>query len=111
VSVLLSLRLRAYWPFFALLLCKEAVMLVIGGYLVRRQVRLNGAKWFGKLGTVMFYIVTTLLVFFPNMPQLLGMALLAVTTLCSLMAAILYVPEFVQYRRLLSGPGRAEESA
>lgn len=108
VSVLLSIRLHEYWRFFAILLCKEAIMLILGGYLVRRGVRLSGAKWFGKLGTVLFYVSATLLVFLPHMPQALIIALLGATTACSLMAAFMYLPEFFLYRRQIGGP--TEES-
>ena len=45
------------WPLYAVFILKEFLMLVGGLRLHRKQVTIEGAKWFGKLATVMFYVI------------------------------------------------------
>ena len=98
VCIVLAVRLRTYGPFFILLLLKEVIMLIGSAYLIKKQVKLEGAKWFGKLGTVLFYVSMTLIVFVPDMPGPVTAALLGATTACALLAAIMYIPEFSKYK-------------
>lgn len=99
VSILLMLRLRQYWYFFAFMILKDLLMLVLGGSLLLKGIKLDGAQWFGKVSTVVYYAAMILIVFFPGMPQWTIITLLALSTLCALAAALLYVPEYLRYRR------------
>lgn len=98
VCIVLAMKMQAYWFFFAILLLKEVVMLAIGGYLVKNKIKIEGAKWFGKVVTSLFYISMIAIVFIPSMPEWLVTALLTLTTLCALTAAFLYIPEFRKYK-------------
>ncbi|WP_308752443.1 CDP-alcohol phosphatidyltransferase family protein [uncultured Anaerotruncus sp.] len=53
------------WPLYAVFILKEFLMLVGGLRLHRKQVTIEGAKWFGKLATVMFYVIMITIVAFP----------------------------------------------
>ena len=99
VCVLLALKLHRYWFFFAILLLKEFSMLVVGGYLVRKGVKLGGAKWFGKVVTVLFYVTTTILVLFPPIPSWVPTTLLALTTVCAIATVLMYIPDFLSYKK------------
>lgn len=108
VCVVLVVKLRRYWPVFAILLLKEAVMLALGGYLFSRGVHIEGAKWFGKVATFTFYGVMAAILFFPAMPEGARLALLILVALLSVIAGLLYIPQYLRYRQGLGGgrPGR-----
>jgi cardiolipin synthase len=97
VCLLLAIRFRQYWPLFAVLLVKELLMLILGGYLMRQGARLEGAKWFGKVVTVLFYISMTLILLVPTLPPWLMVTMLSLTVCAAITAAVLYFPEFQRY--------------
>ncbi|MDL2325110.1 CDP-alcohol phosphatidyltransferase family protein [Ruminococcaceae bacterium OttesenSCG-928-A16] len=99
VCIVFLILLRQYWYFFAVLLLKEVVMLILGGYLLKKNVKIEGARWFGKVVTFLFYLVMVVLVFVPNVPHWLVVAMLSLVTVCALVAALLYLPEFIKYRQ------------
>lgn len=74
-------------------------MLVLGGYLLTKGVKLEGAQWFGKLATTLFYVSMTLIILWPAQPPWLTALLLCLVALSSLAAAAMYLPEFLRYRR------------
>lgn len=99
VSIMLLISLRQYWPVFVLLLAKEAAMLILGSQLVLAGVKIEGAKWFGKLATGVFYVVMVTLLIFPNLPVWLETTLLAAVLVTSLLAGAMYIPEYRRYRK------------
>ncbi|MDL2219097.1 CDP-alcohol phosphatidyltransferase family protein [Ruminococcaceae bacterium OttesenSCG-928-O06] len=107
VYLLLAFKLPRYWYFFALLLGKDLVMLVLGGWLLKRKVKIEGARWFGKIVTILFYVISVLLIFFPNLPSWATISLLALITVLALVAGLLYIPQFLQYRRQAKQPDDA----
>ena len=66
------------WPLYAVFILKEFLMLVGGLRLHRKRVTIEGAKWFGKLATVMFYVIMITIVAFPSLSDgtILAMLLL-----------------------------------
>lgn len=100
VCVIMMIRLREYWPFFAVILLKDMVMLLLGGSLVRKGVKLEGSKWFGKVVTFLFYMLMTVLVFVPSLPEWVALTGLSVLTVCAVIAALLYIPDYRRYRRM-----------
>lgn len=98
VSVCLMIRFSKLWFFFAILIIKDLIMLVLGGYLTRGGVKLEGARWFGKVSTVVFYTVMILLVLFPTIPHGLTIALLVLAVGCAVTAGLLYLPEYRRYK-------------
>jgi cardiolipin synthase len=97
VCLMLAILYRQYWPLFAVLLTKELLMLLLGGYLMRQGARLEGAKWFGKLVTALFYVSMTLILLVPSLPGWATAALLWLTVAAALTAAAMYLPEFRRY--------------
>lgn len=100
LSVTLALHLKRYWYFFAIIIFKDIVMLVIGGSLVRKGVRLEGAKWFGKVSTFVYYLVMLLIILIPTLPHWSVVAILTTASVCALIAALLYIPEYKKYKAL-----------
>lgn len=97
VCVVLAIRLQKYWPCFLVILAKELAALILGGYLLARGAVMDGAKWFGKIVTVIFYLVMGSIVFVPSLPSLLITGLLLLVTLGAVAAGLLYIPDFLQY--------------
>ncbi len=98
VSITLMLYLKKYWFFFAFIIFKDFLMLTLGAYLMMKGAKLEGAQWFGKIATVVYYAAVILIVFFPNMPNWVTVTLLSLATACALMSALLYIPEFFRYK-------------
>ena len=101
VSICLMIRIPELWFFFAILIIKDLIMLVLGGYLTKGGVKLEGARWFGKVSTVVFYTVMILIVLFPNIPQAVTIALLVLAVGCAIAAGLLYLPEYKRYKAKL----------
>jgi len=99
VCVLFAIQFSQYWVFFAVLLLRDLVFLVVGGYFIKRKVRLSGAKWFGKLSTVVFFTSMIIITLFPALPSVYTYILLALTTITAFAAMIMYIPEYIRYKR------------
>lgn len=98
VSICLMIRLPQLWFFFAILIGKDLVMLVLGGYLTKGGVQIEGARWFGKVATVVFYMVMILIVLVPSIPQAVTVVLLVLAVGCAVGAGLMYLPEFRRYK-------------
>jgi cardiolipin synthase len=99
VYVALIMRFREYWGIFAFMIFKDLAMLVMTGFLMRRGVKIEGARWFGKLATIVFYFTAVLIFLFPGLPDGIILGLLILTFACVLLSAALYIPEFLCYNR------------
>ena len=105
VCVSFIVQFSQYWVFFAVLLLRDLVFLVVGGYFIKRKVTLSGAKWFGKLSTVMFFTAMIFITLFPSLPSVFTYILLSLTTVFAFTAMIMYIPEFVRYKRRVESDG------
>lgn len=99
ISLTFAVLLRDYWYFFVILLAKDALMLLVGGYFLKKGIKLSGAKWFGKVSTFVFYVAMILLVFLPAMPRWIIMSLLVVVVVSAVVSVLLYIPDFLHYRK------------
>lgn len=75
---------------FILFLLKEGfqgICCIIG---LKKGKRLNGAKWYGKVATAVFYVVTVFLIAFQELP-------LWIVNSCMLITLLLFVNAFVLY--------------
>lgn len=97
LCVALCIRFDEYIVFFILLILKECLMLIFSGYLVKRKIKLQGAKWCGKLGTIFFYATMFLLIAFPTINPQIMFTLLTITVGMAYLAGILYIPDFINY--------------
>ena len=97
VSVCFIIRFPELWIFFAVLIFKDAIMVLLGGYLTKGGVKIEGAKWAGKVATVVFYVVMISIVLFQSIPEWFIIAMLALAVICALVAGLSYIPEFLRY--------------
>lgn len=80
-------------------IAKEFVMLVGGLIILKRKIEMAPSKWFGKIGTVLFYVATFVIVAFPNLLyETAGFVIVAIVTAYTLFALIMYIPEYFKLK-------------
>ena len=101
ISIVLAIKFHEYWFLFALMIVKDIVMLLLSSYLMVKKIHLEGAKWFGKVATFVYYLTMILIVLIPDLNTTLLVTLLSLATLCAVIAALLYIPEFLKCQKML----------
>lgn len=91
IAVALILRYRLMAVLVLLFCCKEIYMGVMGVYLIRRGYQVNGAMWYGKVGTAVLDVVLFLLLLFPKMPSDLANILIFILIVLLLVVLGCYV--------------------
>ena len=99
VVLCLVTRYRWMWLLVALYVAKEGFMAVAGLIMLRRGKKLNGAKWFGKVCTFVFYIVTVLLILWVDIPLVAANTLILLCGGVMTFTLIMYIPVFLQMGR------------
>ena len=82
---------------FGLFLIKEGFMFVAGLIGLSKNIKLSGAKWYGKVATAVIYVGMILLLLFPELPTLWVRVIFAVITYGLLQSFVLYA---VEYRKM-----------
>ena len=98
VSLLLLLRLIEYWYFFAFMIFKDFIILLLGGILLRQGMQYEGSKFLGKASTFFFYAGMISIIFFPTLPEWLIFSILVVSFSLALISGVLYIPQFFIYK-------------
>ena len=100
-AVTLSLwhKIPDLWPLFAIFITKELLMVAGTLKLMHKKTDIAGAKWFGKLYTVIFYLVTVSIVAFPNLNHRLVFVMLAFMGIFTVFSFVMYVPVFLELNR------------
>ena len=72
ISMLFCLVSRYAWLWYLVgfFVCKELLQALMGYVVLRRKESVDGAQWFGKASTVVFYGVMILLFVFPALPEI-----------------------------------------
>ena len=89
-----------------LFIVKEGVMIAAGANIIRKGKEMISAKWFGKLSTVVFYIVMISIIAFPGIPSEAMYILIAISLAFMIFSFIMYIPIFL---KLASNKGRDDE--
>ncbi|EPM6851567.1 CDP-alcohol phosphatidyltransferase family protein [Enterococcus hirae] len=87
------------WWIFGLFLIKEGFMFFAGIIGLRKNVKLDGAKWYGKLATAVIYAGMVLLLLFPELPAIWVNWIFGLITYSLLQSFVLYIRE---YHKLLN---------
>lgn len=101
-AVLLLCLLKSYSLMkylLALFIVKEEYMLIAGSKAVLASGRNDGAKWYGKVNTVVFYTVMIILVLFPSIPYQAANVLIVFSGGSMGMAFVLYAEEYRRIQR------------
>lgn len=87
-------RARGAIVLLVLLVVKEVIQ-ATGAFLVLRKTKVyDGAKWYGKVNTALFYLIALILLFVKHLPPLLVNVLLAVCGVSMAVAFILYLRQY-----------------
>lgn len=79
---------------FLLFLVKECYMGVMGVKTVRKVKKNEGAKWYGKISTAVFYTVMAVLIFFPDLPDTVANSLILCCGAFMLLAFVMYARRY-----------------
>ncbi|MEE1279421.1 MAG: CDP-alcohol phosphatidyltransferase family protein [Oscillospiraceae bacterium] len=86
-----SVVLAATLMFFVV---KEFLMLLGGLLILRRNITIQGSKWYGKVATAVFYVVMAAISLFDNISTTTALIMVLVAALFMLFAFLQYIREF-----------------
>ncbi|WP_313468684.1 CDP-alcohol phosphatidyltransferase family protein, partial [Carnobacterium sp.] len=89
-------RYEWMWSIILLFVAKELFMGICNLVLLRRGTKLDGAKWYGKLSTAVFYICMFFLIAFPTIATSQAILLISITAFFLSLSFILYGKIFIQ---------------
>lgn len=92
----LSERYSSMWFLIFFMLFKEIVQGAFGYLVLKRTSQIYGAQWFGKLSTVLLFVMALLLITFDGVSSYLADISACVCALALLMAFILYIRFFIR---------------
>ena len=102
-ALIFMLVVKIKWMFILLILfiIMQSFLLVAGLVMLKKGTKLNGAKWFGKVSTTVFYATMLLLVAMPALSLRITNSLLLLCGAFLLLSFLLYINEYiVLYRNL-----------
>lgn len=102
-SLIFVLVVEIKWMFLLLILfvLMQLFMLTAGLVMLKKGKKLNGAKWFGKVSTAVFYAVMLVLVSVPKLMDSVKNVLMLVCGGFFLLSFLMYIREYVlMYRSL-----------
>ena len=82
-----------------LLIAKEVYMGIIGLIFIRKTDTVEGAVWYGKMTTVLFFAVAVVLILFPALPAPAVILLVAVESASILLSMVLYTLRYLKLYR------------
>lgn len=94
VMVCITIFSPVVLPIMVILVLKDVVMLIGGTRLLKKGIQPPAARWYGKLGTIFFYVSVILIVFlkaaFGYENPILSFSLLAATAIVMIYALVKY---------------------
>ncbi|MFL2100734.1 CDP-alcohol phosphatidyltransferase family protein [Desemzia sp. FAM 23989] len=91
----LMVRFQYMWIIVILFLVKELSMLFWNIVLIKKNKKLDGALWYGKVSTAVFYTCMTIMVAFPMISDAIANGLMLITGFFLLLSFMLYTKIFV----------------
>jgi len=102
-SLIFVLVVKIRWMFLILILfvVMQMFLLIAGLVMLKKGTKLNGAKWFGKVSTTVFYATMLLLVSLPSLEARITNLLILICGAFLMLSFSLYIREYVRmYRKL-----------
>lgn len=94
----LIFRFKELWQLAAALalviVAREITMLWLGVVFLRQGMSLDGAMWYGKLSTIVFYILVIVLIGAPQLSQKAAAAMFITMTAFAALSFVLYIREY-----------------
>ncbi|WP_029505147.1 CDP-alcohol phosphatidyltransferase family protein [Lachnoclostridium phytofermentans] len=100
-AILLCTMFRVKGMFLLVILfaVKECTMGICGFLLLKRNKKLDGAMWFGKVSTAVFYVTMLILIAFPTMKVVWVNLLMIITGAFLALSFLLYIPVYARMFR------------
>ncbi len=95
VVLCLAFTYPLLWFLLGICVFRESVMAVLGTLTIRKTGKVPGARWYGKVSTVVLYATALALLLFPQMPSWLSTGLILLCMFFVTLALILYTYYFV----------------
>lgn len=103
VVVCLIFRYNDIWILIAALLVlivvKEILMLVMGVMFLRKGQDLGGARWYGKLATIIFYFQVIVLIGAPVLSDIAAAIMFCIMIAFTLLSFIMYMREYYRLKK------------
>ena len=96
VYVCMWARYPGFWPLYSLFIAKELLMAAASVLILRRNHEIEASHWFGKLYTLVFYVVSVISVLDTRPVSLLRLGLWWGMSLFTIGCFALYIPVFVR---------------
>lgn len=97
VAVCLAVKYPVIFPVLAIFVLKELAMLCCAAILLQRKKRPCAAKWYGKVGTVMFYTSVGVIVVMDGIFNVTSSVFQAVSYVLLLVTAVMMIYAGVRY--------------
>jgi cardiolipin synthase len=96
-SLIFILVVKIKWMFLLLILfvIMQLFLLVAGIVMLKKGTKLNGAKWFGKVSTTVFYATMLVLVAVPTLRTGITNTLMMVCGAFLLLSFLMYIKEYI----------------
>jgi len=100
-ALIFVLIVKIKWMFLLLILfvIMQLFLLVAGLAMLKKNKKLDGSKWFGKVSTTVFYAVMLVLVAIPNLNQKIVNIMLLICGAFLALSFALYVREYIRMYR------------
>ena len=95
----LTVRYKTMWLLIAVFLVKEVCNSLLGIIVIKEQGVVVGAKWYGKLSTVLLYLSMMFMLLFPNLPNIAANILICLCTGTIIFSLISYLKLYIQLLR------------
>lgn len=95
-AIIIALMFKIKWMFFLVVLfvIKELSMLINGIILLRKGKKLDGAMWFGKVSTAVFYFSTFIMILFPMLNSMVENILMIISAFFMALSFFMYNLEY-----------------
>lgn len=95
-AIIIALMFKVKWMFLLVILfvIKELSMLINGIILLKRKKKLDGAMWFGKVSTAVFYFSTFIMILFPMLNSTVENILMIISAFFMGLSFIMYNIEY-----------------
>lgn len=97
-SLIFVLIVEIKWMFLLLILfvAMQLFMFIAGLAMLKKDKRLDGSKWFGRVSTAVFYAVMLVLVALPELSEVTQNILMMVCGIFLTMSFALYIREYIR---------------
>lgn len=96
-AMMICITIHYHWVLILILVyaIKEFVSLALSGYLFKKGKNIEGAKWYGKLCTVVLYAVMLAFIIIPSIPPQVCGIMIGVSATFMVIAFAMYMNEYI----------------